>query len=397
MKIYNTLLLAAGLIAISLSCSTKAEEVSAETVTEKDPRVLELSDRQLSNLEVKFISPEEKGIESYIYLNGKVKSLPNLRAAVSSNIEGKVGKVFVLDGSFVKKGDLLLTLVSMELVELQEQYLSARSESDFLAIEFERQKELRANNIGALVDFQTVEAKYKASVSKEKAIKAKLDILGINTSELNDARHAVISNTLSIKSPIDGYVFDLPVTIGMLADRHTVLAEIIDVRELYAEVFVYEKDLDMVEEGQEVEISFVNKSFAGVRGIIYNIDKVIDERTKSVSAHVRFMPPENTLILPDMNIKARILNKHDNDKALIVPLNCILEEEDLHYVFITDSSASEDGRLSLKKCKVILGDKNDKFTEIRFLNPVGDKIYVAQNNIIAIESERKKIHLGVSE
>jgi len=323
----NTFILYIAIIILFLSACSKQEKVGENLSKTLD--FLELSENQLATLNIKFIKPERKQIVQNVYLNGKVKSLPNLSATVSSNIEGKVDKIFVVEGSIVKKGAPLMTLTSMRLIELQNDYLAAKSEADFATIELERQKELVRNRVGALVDLQTAEAKYKASISREKSISAKLELLGINIANLQDPQHAKISNSVTITSPIDGYVIKLPISIRALASEQTILAELVNINELHAEIYVYDKEINLIKEGQSVEIDFVNSSFKSVIGKVQSISRSIDPETKAIEVHVTFNPPQGALVLPGMSVRAIVLSKDDDVEAHAVPLSAVLQEEQL--------------------------------------------------------------------
>jgi cobalt-zinc-cadmium efflux system membrane fusion protein len=359
---------------------------STSTPVVVDENAVELTEDQMKKLEIRLVTPETKALESYIHFNGKIVALPNYRAEVSSNIEGKIEKVFVHEGDFVEKGKPLVELSSMKLVELQEEYFAAKTETDFLTIELNRQEELRRNNVGALVDLQTVQAKYKASLNRQASLKAKLDLLGIDTR--NDIPDA-IRTKLSIKAPISGYIHALPVSVGMIASPETILAELIDVNQLLAEIYVYEKDIDLIKPGQSVSLDFINHSFGKVQGTVFNIAKIINEQTKAINVFVRFSAPHNSIILPDMNIMATLENKSNNTPAPTVPQSSLLQEDDLYYIFITNKKV-KDGKITLSKQKINLGDKNEEFTEIIFPNPIENEIFVAANNVMAIEMERKK-------
>jgi RND family efflux transporter MFP subunit len=378
------------ILAIVLFLSSCSKEEKAEENLAKAPDFLELSESQLATLNIKFIKPERKQIVQNVYLNGKVKSLPNLSATVSSNIEGKVNKIFVVEGSIVKKGAALMTLTSMRLIELQNEYLAAKSEADFATIELERQKELIKNRVGALVELQTAEAKYKAAISREKSISAKLELLGINISNLQDPQNAKISNSVTITSPIDGYVIKLPVSVGVLASEQTVLAELVNVNELHAEIYVYDKEINLVKEGQSVEIDFVNSSFKSVIGKVQSISRSIDPETKAIEVHVTFNPPQGALVLPGMSVRAIVLSKDEDVEAHAVPLSSVLQEEDSYYVFGTESQIGS-GKLQIRKYKVNLGDKDENFTEIIFPNGAPANLSVAQNNVAALEMQRKQL------
>ena len=384
---YLSLSLSIILVLCLYSCKTNSNK-SKELKSEDE---IDLSIKQLSMLDIKLGKLEKREVEEKVYLNGKVMALPNLQASVSSDIEGKVEKVYVLEGAYVRKGQPLVTLRSMELIELQNLYLTAKSETDFLEIEFQRQKELHRNNIGALSEFQITEAKFNASKSKEKAIRAKLNLLGVDVESLRNPEKAVISPILTITSPIDGYVHALPVTVGMLASTHTILAEIINTDELFSVLYAYDKDIEHIEIGQSVEISFINHNFPSVKGFVTSIERVVDDESKSVNVHVKFHAPDKSLIFHDMNIRASIETNKSNELSHSVLNSSLLKEDDAYYVFYTDNKRDKDGKITLKKSRVELGETNENFSEINFLNPVSDSVMIAQNNIMALEGERKKM------
>lgn len=376
------------LIVVFQACHKDTKSASAPVVDENS---LELTEDQMRRLEITLVSPEKKALESYIHFNGKIVALPNYRAEVSSNVQGKIEKVFVHEGDYVEKGKPLIELSSMKLVELQEEYFAAKNETDFLTIELKRQEELRKNNVGALVDLQTVQTKHRASLNRQASLKAKLALLGI---DMDGNGSDAIRTKLSIKAPISGYIHALPVSVGMIASAETILAELIDVSQLLAEIYVYEKDIDLIKFGQSVTLDFINHSFGDVQGTVFNIAKVIDENTKAINVFVKFSTPGKSIILPDMNIMATLENKSNNTPAPTVPRSSLLQEDDHYYIFLTDKKV-KDGKIKLSKHKVDLGDKNEKFTEIIFPNPVENEIFVAANNVMAIEMERKKKTGGV--
>jgi membrane fusion protein, heavy metal efflux system len=376
-------------VAIGLLSGCSEEKKAVEATKASNTDFLVLTESQLATLNIKFAKPDRKQIVENIYLNGKVKSLPNLSATVSSNIEGKVDKIFVVEGSMVRKGQAIMTLSSMELIELQNAYMTAESETDFSTIELDRQKELIKNNVGALVDLQTAEAKYNSSLSREKTLKAKLDLLGISITNLQDPKNANVATAVTIESPIDGYVINLPVSVGVLASVQTVLAEIVNVSELHAEIYVYDKDIDLVQDGQTVEIDFVNHALATVKGTVQSISRSIDPETKAIEVHVTFSAPKGALVLPGMSVRAIVLNKDKDVTAHAVPLSAVLREEDNYFVFGTESAIGS-GKLNIKKYKVNLGSKDENYTEVIFPNEVSDKLTIAQNNVAALEMQRKQ-------
>lgn len=377
------------LAAATAGCSGKENTANEPEIRQVE--FVELTPEQLKAMEVQLAPPSAQPIVSNIYLNGKVTSLPNLSASVSSNIEGKVEKIFVTKGSLVRKGQPLMVLSSMQLIELQNEYLAAKSEVDFLTVEFKRQEELIKNNVGALADFQITEAKYNAALSREKALRAKLQLLDIDAEQFKNPKTSVITSQVTIKSPIDGYITDLPVTIGMLASVQTKLAEIIDNSQLYAEIFIYEKDMDLISEGQEVEIDFINNAFENVTGKVMSVSRAINTETRAITAMVQFAAPKGALILPGMNVRAIVLNKEGTKGALTVPLSALMKEEDQTYIFAGENKPNTEGKLKITRYKIEVGSTNDTLAEIIFPNGTPPNLLVAKTNVMVLETQRRQM------
>lgn len=369
---------------------TSSKTESKKVEEKKELLTLSLSAKQLELMNIQLVQPGKKAIASYVNLNGKVSSLPNNQANISSDLEGKVEQVFVTEGNYIGRGQPVLTLRSMPLIELQNEYLNSKSEMDFLDIEFKRQTELVNSNVGALAQYQVVEAKYNAIIAKEKALRAKLETLGINVNDLQTPQNAVIKKTITISSPISGYIHKLPVKVGMLASPQSVLAEVINLSEMQADLFVYDKDINLIQEGQSVELNFINASVPNVTGRVINIERMIDSENKAITIHVKFSAPDKSFVVPGMSVRGAVVNPNDKELSYAVPFSALLKEEDNYYVFYTNKEEDKEGKMLFKKSKVKLGDRNDQMVEIQFLNAVSEEIFIVQNNPMILENERRK-------
>src|SRR5882757_5767966 len=100
-KLYTSSILftlSVSFIAILTSCGGEQQDTVKKSVNGE----FFLTRIQLGNLDIKMERPEYRALQTYLQFNGKIKSLPNFSATVSSNIDGKVEKVFVREGDFVK-------------------------------------------------------------------------------------------------------------------------------------------------------------------------------------------------------------------------------------------------------------------------------------------------------
>jgi len=372
------------------SCSENKTSKTETNVLNTDS--FELDETQLKNLNIGITSVKSIHLKNKAFLNGRVAALPNLTAQVSSDINGKIEKVYVHGGDFVKKGQKLFMIKSTDLLELENQYLEAKAEADFMLIEYQRQEELRKKNVGALADFQMTDAKYKAAKNRELALRTKLDMLKVNVRTLTDLTNAKMSPYIEIYSPLEGYVSAMNATVGMLTSTDIVLAEVVNVSELQAKVAVYDRDLDMVSDGAEVLVDFLKPGVEPVKGKIYHIERAVDEVTRAITVHVKFSVPKNFLVLPDMNVRVILPKEKDTSFDSCVPFNAVLQEGDQTYVFLTDS-LPKNGKFLFTKTKVTTLERSEEFMELDVRNfPKDKKIYVGFNNMEALEQERINVH-----
>ena len=97
-----------------------------------------------------------------------------------------------------------------------------------------------------MADFQAIESKYFNALNMKSSLGGKLLLIGIDTTLLKENNETPILNAIDVRSPIDGYLFDLAVTMGQRIEPNAELARIIDLSAMYAEVNVYEKDVDLL-------------------------------------------------------------------------------------------------------------------------------------------------------
>jgi len=76
--------------------------------------------------------------------------------------------------------------------------------------------------------------------AKVQGLKARLAMLNINTAQL---QHGSMRQTVSITSPINGYVTQVNVNIGSYVNPADVIFKTIDPDHLHAELIVFEKDI----------------------------------------------------------------------------------------------------------------------------------------------------------
>ena len=148
------------LTVLFVACGTKETPKNTETVETKTVSDdLTLTTEQLQLMHIELGKAERHALVGTIVATGKVVILANNMADVSSPLRGTVQQIVAHEGQFIKKGELLMTLTSPEIIGFQRDYLMAQSELFFLEKELERQQIMAKENVGAAKNEQEIRSK----------------------------------------------------------------------------------------------------------------------------------------------------------------------------------------------------------------------------------------------
>jgi len=161
----NIFLIIVVLLFAATSCKTKSAETKAatsvnDTAAKKEAPIateLELTDDQIKAIGLQTGSMEQRNLKSTLKVNGKLTLPPQNQAQVSILLGGIVKTIDVTEGTFVKQGQTLATIVNNEVIQLQQEYLENKSQLIYLQAEFKRQTELQEDRINATKTLQQVQ------------------------------------------------------------------------------------------------------------------------------------------------------------------------------------------------------------------------------------------------
>ncbi|MFQ3576429.1 MAG: efflux RND transporter periplasmic adaptor subunit [Cytophagales bacterium] len=364
-----------------ISCQSSGNSTNEQSPDER----LEISEAKLNEMSVLIASPKIGNLSPIVTATGKIILPPNNDIDVSSNVSGKIQRFFIKEGNFVRKGQSLLTISSMELIQIQEQYLKSQNELEFTKLDYERQLALSANNVGATKDLQEAKQKYLSAKNSVLSVGEKLKLIGIDLAQLSGSESPNVVNTIDIKSPIDGHIFKIHATSGSFIESTTNLVSIISLNNLSADIDVFEKDLDLIQLGDEVELTFLSNR-KPLKGKINQIIKSIDPSSNSVPVIVDFVAGESDNIIPEMSVKAKIFCQSKTAEKMLLPLSALIEEDELFYVFTAEKVAEN---WKFNKVKVMKGDNDGKYFEVLNSNEIRQKSVVTFNAHL-IDAEFRK-------
>ena len=356
------------------SCKNKATENKTEpltkdtTVKKESPIETEvvITDEQIKAIGLQIGSMEQRNLKSTLKVNGKLTLPPQNQAQVSILMGGIVKTINVTEGTFVKQGQTLATIVNNEIIQLQQEYLENKSQLIYLLAEFKRQKELQEDRINATKTLQQVQNELSIAQAKQKGLQTKLQLQGIIADNISTSN---FTNRIAIVAPISGFIHHINLTIGKFADANSILFDIVDNRFLHLDLTLFEKDIAKVKIGDKVIFTDANDASHTHPSTIFALNKSFEDNQQAIIAHAKIEGQTETL-LPGMYVEARI--QIDNYKTSALPNDAIVNNGDEHYIYI------ETSKNHYKQIAVTIGVSDMGFTEIKPLEeiPVNAKVVI---------------------
>lgn len=358
------------------SCGNK-EKIEQSTSEHLQENEIVLTEAQYRNAEIKSAPLTKKDISSLLKANGKIDVSPQSMISVSVPLGGYVKSTKLLPGMYVTKGETLALIEDVQYVQIQQDYLTAKAQFLVVENEFIRQKELNQSKATSDKVFEQTKANYETQLVLIKALEEKLKLIGLNPQKLNAQN---ISNSIAIYSPIDGFVSSVNINIGKYANPSDVLFELINPKDIYLSLTVFEKDIQQLAIGQKI-FAFTNMQPSQKFNceIILINPSLSKQGVSEVLA--RFEKYDQTL-LPGMFMNAEIELAGNNVNAL--PEAAIVRFEGKQYVFI------ENNNYHYQMQEVEVGSTENGFTEVILPEDIQNRIFVingAYNLLMAIKNQ----------
>jgi RND family efflux transporter MFP subunit len=251
-------------------------------------------------------------------------------AQVSSQVPGRVAKIWVEAGTKVKAGD---PLVSLSAAEFAARLNQAQAQLKQAAADYERYKFLYKEGAASPQEFGAIEARYK-------------------TAKAQVAEAATLTGYTVVKAPAAGVVAERKVAVGDLAQPGQGLVSLYNPDRLQIEGEVNDSYREQIKLGEVAHVSVPAVQFAADLAIaeIFPISA-----TGSRTFKVRTEMLKNPALTPGMF--ARLLLPLGAGQGILIP------KEAVHTV----------GQLTMVK---VLTDKTAHLRQVKLGRQVGDKVEV---------------------
>lgn len=234
--------------------------------------------------------------------NGVLMVSPQQNATVSLTMGGKVHSLKVMPGQAVTRGQVVASIDNPEYIELQQTYLDASAQTEYLEKEYKRQTALGANDAASQKKVQQSKAEYLSMHSRLAAAASRLKALGVNPSNIKS--HG-IQPYLLVTAPINGYVTNLNVNLGKYLNAGEPICDVINKSQPLIQLTVYERELNMMRVGRHVEFRVNGMGKTTFAAQIVSIDQSVDAKDYSIKVYAK-VTSTNSDFRPGMYIRAKL-------------------------------------------------------------------------------------------
>jgi membrane fusion protein, copper/silver efflux system len=309
---------------------------------------------------VTYATVETKPLNHTIRAVGKVAPDTQRVWRVVARAGGYVQELGVsAPGEIVKKGQVLMTLYSPELLTTQRELI------DLLRMRDSAPKGPHSVRVDAQGLIESAERRLRLwNITDEQVAK------------VEQTRQA--EESLPILSKVDGVVQALPVTQGMAIAPGNPLVDVADLSVVWVWGEFYQEELPMLRVGQEVTVtsdSYPGEQFKGQLSIV---DPFINDVKRTGRVRLDIQNPELRL-KPDMYVN--VLLEMDMGRSLVVPVSAIMPTGKRNIAFV------DKGEGKLEPRFLELGGKFGDVYAVKSGLKEGERVVASANFLIDAESK----------
>lgn len=136
----------------------------------------------------------------------------------------------------------------------------------------------------------------------------------------------------------DGYMGSIEVDKGSYVTPQDRIGTFVDIKDVYVEFGVIEKDVAKIREGQNVEVTVDSYPDQIFKGKVDSISPIVEGKSRTVKVRSKISNPDEKL-KPGMFGRVNVLI-YEKEQALIIPSSSFKKKEDQYFVYLIHSEES---------------------------------------------------------
>ncbi|MGH7528704.1 MAG: efflux RND transporter periplasmic adaptor subunit [Gemmatimonadales bacterium] len=321
----------------------------------------------------------------------QIEPAANRMAQLGSRVAGRVAAVRAAEGDRVRAGQEVAVIESPEVGQAKADYLTALASTKFARETADRERTLFERKISAEREWRQAEAEAVRAEAEKEAAETRLHALGLSDHDLEaleSERH--YTSTVSVRSPIAGVVSARSASLGQVVEPADALFEVVDLREVWLVIDIYEQSISQVRVGQRVEVSTAATGDRVFTGTVARVGAVVEPQTRTVKIRVVLANSDGAL-RPGMFASARLQGTlmPAGRSGLFAPSSAVQRDGDDTIVFVPVGA----GVFARRAIKV--GESAGQWVQVQEGLIEGDSVVTVGSFLL--KSELRKSELGEGE
>lgn len=337
-----------------------ADEPADEGESTEETPTVEISEDMQRMIGVKTVQAQVVPLIKTIRLTGRIEYNEQKLFTVNTKVEGWVEKLHVdYTGRYLKKGEPILEIYSPELQAAQQELINIR--------DWKKSGGTSPTDRMITGDLERL----------TEAARKRLRLWDISEEQIRRIeKTGKPMRTLTITSPVSGYVAQRNVTRGMRVMAGEPLLDIADLSEVWVIAEVSESDAGLVREGQHVSITVTGLERNVFHSLIDYVYPSMNPETRSLRIRITLKNQDNILkpamfVVVDLNV--------DLGNRLAIPSEAVMETGERQVVYVDKGEGLFEPRT------VVAGVRTDGMREIVSGLKSGER--VAASALFLIDSE----------
>ena len=317
------------IVLLVLTACQKTAQVPVEKVV-ADPNLVELSIALQEKVQLVKVGQAE--IREVLSIPGSVQVDEQRIARIGAPVTGRITDIDAVLGQQVKQGQALATLNSTELAQNQLVYIKALQQIELQSKAVERAKVLLDADVISKAEVQRRESELSAAQAELNAASDQLQVLGMSSQSIAKlSKTSAMHSFSTVSARISGTVINRKINLGQVVQPADELFVVADLTRVLAVAEVPERQIDLIEIGQEVDIDVPALHKGRIKGKLIYVGDVVNPQTRTVTVRSEINNHEKTL-KPDMLVSMLVQSKPL--PKLAIPAQAVVRENDKDHVFV---------------------------------------------------------------
>ncbi len=316
--------------ALLLSGCKAKQEKPAEAAQQRNAAEVSITPALAENL--KFGTPQMTDVHGTLQVAARVETNARQIAHVGSPVAGRILKLLVFEGQYVKPGTVLATLHSTNLSDTQFALIKASSQQSLAAAAEKRAEQLVDADVIGRAELERRKAEVLQATTEAESYHTQLLGLGMTETQIKRLEATRKLNAdYPIVTPKAGTVLRRDITIGQVVQPADPAFTIADLSSVWITANVPEEDAGHLHDGMNVEVRIPALPLQTITGHLSFVSPIVDPATRTVAVHLD-VPNPHGVLKPDELATMTLTGR--TQQKLTVPSAAVVREDNNDYVFV---------------------------------------------------------------